>query len=280
MDEKGWKGAELIFDIDADSIPTPCKARHTWWFCSNCHKGGMGTKPAKCPGCHQDQRRAGPLELPGVPECDQGAREAARGLSSGRLRDRARGHPAVLLRQQGIPRPRPAMKVRDGRPPDEGRDRQLHEGDAASTSRCRTGRPAMRSWAGAAGQTCSSATATEGGPPARRGPRSSTNQIIASQRGAHRRIRDDRHTPCLPDARNAPRQLRAPEDEGRVAREVRPTDGAGGPRAGRRVTVQNLLLSRVLPEGSRFGPYNSSTVQIPIYAAVFLLARGLGAVIN
>ena len=45
MDEKGWKGAELIFDIDADSIPTSCKARHAWWFCNNCHKGGMGTKP-------------------------------------------------------------------------------------------------------------------------------------------------------------------------------------------------------------------------------------------
>ena len=30
--------------------------------------------------------------------------------------------------------------------------------------------------------------------------------------------------------------------------------------------------------GMKFGPYNSSTVQIPIYAAVFLLARGLGRV--
>jgi DNA primase small subunit len=51
MDEKGWMGAELIFDIDADSIPTPCKSKHNWWYCQDCHKGGMGLKPAKCPRC-------------------------------------------------------------------------------------------------------------------------------------------------------------------------------------------------------------------------------------
>ena len=51
MDEKGWLGAELIFDIDADSIPTPCKDKHTWWLCQDCHRGGMGNKPAKCPNC-------------------------------------------------------------------------------------------------------------------------------------------------------------------------------------------------------------------------------------
>lgn len=51
MDEKGWLGADLIFDIDADSIPTPCKVKHAWWLCGDCHKGGMGTKPAKCPRC-------------------------------------------------------------------------------------------------------------------------------------------------------------------------------------------------------------------------------------
>lgn len=51
MDEKGWLGAELIFDIDADSIPTLCKSKHAWWSCQDCHKGGMGQKPSKCPAC-------------------------------------------------------------------------------------------------------------------------------------------------------------------------------------------------------------------------------------
>jgi len=51
MDEKGWNGAELIFDIDADAIPTPCKAKHDWWYCQDCHKGGMGLRPKKCAYC-------------------------------------------------------------------------------------------------------------------------------------------------------------------------------------------------------------------------------------
>jgi DNA primase small subunit len=53
MDEKGWTGAELIFDIDADSVPTTCKTKHSWWSCQDCHKGGMGPKPAKCPACRR-----------------------------------------------------------------------------------------------------------------------------------------------------------------------------------------------------------------------------------
>ncbi|MDG6920358.1 MAG: hypothetical protein JRN59_02370 [Nitrososphaerota archaeon] len=53
MDEKGWTGAELIFDIDADSVPTTCKTTHDWWFCQDCHKGGMGPKPTKCPVCRR-----------------------------------------------------------------------------------------------------------------------------------------------------------------------------------------------------------------------------------
>ncbi len=51
MEEKGWKGAELIFDIDATDIPTPCKKGHDLWYCENCHSTGKLPKPAKCPKC-------------------------------------------------------------------------------------------------------------------------------------------------------------------------------------------------------------------------------------
>ena len=115
MDEKGWKGAELIFDIDADAIPTPCKTKHTWWFCNNCHKGGMGMKPAKCPGC---QGQTVEQVHWSCRECLNATKEHVKrlgGLPSGRLRDRPRGHTAVLLRQQGIPRARAGREVRDGR---------------------------------------------------------------------------------------------------------------------------------------------------------------------
>jgi len=51
MEEKGWKGAELIFDIDATDIPTLCKKGHDVWYCENCHTTGKLPKPPKCPKC-------------------------------------------------------------------------------------------------------------------------------------------------------------------------------------------------------------------------------------
>jgi DNA primase small subunit len=38
MEEKGWLGAELIFDIDATDIPTSCKRSHDVWYCEFCKK--------------------------------------------------------------------------------------------------------------------------------------------------------------------------------------------------------------------------------------------------
>jgi len=59
MEEKGWTGADLIFDIDADSIPTLCKSRHNRWYCRNCRKEGRVPRPAACPYCHE----ANPIEV-------------------------------------------------------------------------------------------------------------------------------------------------------------------------------------------------------------------------
>ena len=51
IDEKGWLGAELIFDIDATDIPTQCKRGHDLWYCERCHASGKLPRPAKCPKC-------------------------------------------------------------------------------------------------------------------------------------------------------------------------------------------------------------------------------------
>jgi len=51
MKEKGWLGADLIFDIDADHIPTPCATVHDIWVCTGCGASGKGTSPQKCPAC-------------------------------------------------------------------------------------------------------------------------------------------------------------------------------------------------------------------------------------
>lgn len=51
IEEKGWLGAELIFDIDATDIPTTCKRTHDLWYCGKCHHSGKLPKPSKCPKC-------------------------------------------------------------------------------------------------------------------------------------------------------------------------------------------------------------------------------------
>jgi DNA primase small subunit len=51
MDKKGWLGADLVFDIDADHIPTPCNKIHDEWTCNKCGFIGKGITPETCPAC-------------------------------------------------------------------------------------------------------------------------------------------------------------------------------------------------------------------------------------
>lgn len=55
MDEKGWLGADLTFDIDADHIPTSCGKIHDTWICQNCGFIGKGPSPEKCPNCEEQK---------------------------------------------------------------------------------------------------------------------------------------------------------------------------------------------------------------------------------
>lgn len=55
MDQKGWKGADLVFDIDADHLDTPCKAEHDTWRCKACGTTGKGGAPTICPKCKNDR---------------------------------------------------------------------------------------------------------------------------------------------------------------------------------------------------------------------------------
>ncbi|MGE5637668.1 MAG: hypothetical protein ACM3WQ_03080, partial [Chloroflexota bacterium] len=51
MSKKGWLGADLVFDIDADHIPTICDKIHDEWTCSKCGFKGKGIVPESCPVC-------------------------------------------------------------------------------------------------------------------------------------------------------------------------------------------------------------------------------------
>jgi len=51
MSKKGWLGADLVFDIDADHFPTPCPTVHDFWVCTKCGAVGKGKHPQKCSSC-------------------------------------------------------------------------------------------------------------------------------------------------------------------------------------------------------------------------------------
>lgn len=49
MKLKSFIDCELIFDLDIDHIPTPCKEKHDKWQCKTCGTSGIGTAPNICP---------------------------------------------------------------------------------------------------------------------------------------------------------------------------------------------------------------------------------------
>jgi DNA primase small subunit len=51
MKAKGWLGADLVFDIDADHIQTPCATVHDIWVCTSCGASGRGKPPQICRAC-------------------------------------------------------------------------------------------------------------------------------------------------------------------------------------------------------------------------------------
>ncbi len=60
MAEKKWQGAEIVFDIDADHLESPCTERHDVWQCTNsaCGATGSGSHPDNCPDCDGTTFRA------------------------------------------------------------------------------------------------------------------------------------------------------------------------------------------------------------------------------
>ncbi|MCZ2855581.1 MAG: DNA primase small subunit PriS [Candidatus Bathyarchaeota archaeon] len=65
MEEKGWLGADLVFDIDADHISAPCSKTHDTWSCPHCKTTGRGTPPKKCPKCNKQkfEEKTWPCEI-------------------------------------------------------------------------------------------------------------------------------------------------------------------------------------------------------------------------
>ena len=72
--KKGWLGADLVFDIDADHIPTTCNKIHDEFTCAKCGFCGRGITPEACPICEgtKFETKTWPCEL-----CIESARSEA-----------------------------------------------------------------------------------------------------------------------------------------------------------------------------------------------------------
>jgi DNA primase small subunit len=55
MSEKGWRNADVVFDIDADHLELQCKEEHDLWICTACRNEGRGPKPTQCPSCSKGE---------------------------------------------------------------------------------------------------------------------------------------------------------------------------------------------------------------------------------
>lgn len=277
MDEKGWRGADLIFDIDADSIPTTCKDRHTWWYCNSCHRGNMGTKPARCPNCHDVNVEQMHWSCR---ECLNATKEHVKRLVGFLQDDFGVDNQDIHLYFSG----------------NRGYHAQVHD------QRFETADPQMRTdianyirgtglnmkvrdqtpghsefgWSHRAQLFLAS---TDAIPHARGSNQKLTNQVIT----ANAALIDESVTTDIHRVFRMPGTLHG--NSGLLKTRVKSLesfDPQSDPVVLGSETVK--ILIHYSPEfflkGRRFGPYDSTTTQIPIYAAVFLLARGLGAIAN
>jgi len=74
MDKKGWIGSDIVFDIDADHIPTSCNKIHDEFRCAKCGFEGRGITPEECPCCGGTKFET---KIWACDQCIQSAREEA-----------------------------------------------------------------------------------------------------------------------------------------------------------------------------------------------------------
>jgi DNA primase small subunit len=273
MDEKGWLGAELIFDIDADSIPTPCKSSHSWWYCFDCHKGGMGLKPSKCPNCRGQ----------GVEQMHWSCREC---LAS--TKEHVKRLVGFLVDDFGIRREEITLYFSGNR----GYHAHVRDGRFESANSSMRGELAnyIR---GRGFNMKSMQDRTLSLPSLGWGSRAS----LFLARTSPPLKKNQKTTEQIIDSNAALIDESVTTDVHRVFRMAGTLHGSSGmlkmrvdsledfdPQKEPVVLGDEMVQVKVsyAPEfylkGRKFGPYNSALVSLPVYAAVFLIARGLGGV--
>jgi DNA primase small subunit len=279
MDEKGWLGADLIFDIDADSIPTPCKAKHKWWRCTACKKGGMGAKPSKCPRC-----RSSALEQVqwSCEECLNATKEHVKrltdflmadfGVSQQRIRlyfSGNRGYHAHV-QDERFAKADPQMRAEVA---NYIRGIGLSLRFAPQDNKAADAENSM-GWRRRSDLFMMTTTSTYG----KRQAQKLTDQIVV----VNAALIDESVTTDIHRVFRMPGTLHG--NSGLLKMRVESIDDFDPEKdpvvlSDEKVKVHVDFSPGFSLNGVKFGPYDSSTVQIPIYAAVFLTARGLGEVL-
>jgi len=278
MDEKGWLGADLIFDIDADTIPTPCKAKHNWWYCNACHKGGMGLKPSKCPKC-----KATEIEQVqwSCEECLNATKEHVKrltdfltgdfGISEQRIHlyfSGNRGYHAQV-QDERFEKANPQMRTEIANYiRGNGLSLRLTPQDTKTTST-----EDSTGWRRRSDLFMMTKASTYG----KRQTQKLTDQIVTTNAA----LIDESVTTDIHRVFRMPGTLHG--NSGLLKMRVESIDSFDPQKdpvvlSGEMVKVHIDFCPQFSLNGIRFGPYDSSIVQIPIYAAVFLTARGLGKV--
>lgn len=273
MDEKGWLGAELIFDIDADSIPTPCKNKHAWWYCPDCHRGGMGPKAAKCPSC-----RGLSVEQMhwSCRECLNAAKEHTRRLVDFLTDDF--GVDRELIRLYFSGNRGYHAHVRDER--FEAADSSMRADVANYIKGTGFNLKAMQDktlslpslgWGRRAGLFLAKSDV----------PMKKNQKTMEQIVGAYAAFIDESVTTDVHRVFRMPGTLHG--NSGMLKMKIDSLEDFD-PQVNPVVLGDEIVKVNVnyAPEfylkGRRFGPYDSATVALPTYAAVYLLARGLGGV--
>ncbi len=277
MEEKGWLGAELIFDIDADMIPTSCKAKHNRWYCSNCRKEGRLPRPATCPSC----QKPNPTELHWTcRECLNATREHTYRLTDFLKRDfgvsdkeisvhfsgsrgyhvqvydqrfyaldsRARTEISNYILGNGISLQRPGTSLKGGRD-DHGWAARIQRSMSDSSIKSKTGRLTQKLMSEVI----------------------SVNAALIDQSvtaDVHRVFR-------MPGTLHGSSGLLKMRVTGLNEFDPQKDPVVLGDEG---VEVYVFFSPQFNLKGKSFGPYNSTSTTLPTYAAVFLLARELAKV--
>ena len=292
MEEKGWKGAELIFDIDASDIPTPCKREHDVWFCHDCSSKGRLPRPQRCPSC----AKASVEEIHNVCEvCLEAAKDHATRLirlltedfsvQPGTITTYFSGNRGYHLHLRdsrfdpldAVSRAEIADYVR-------GAGMLIPQGFVLSLRRSQrleeTSLPDNRGWLGRIAKFLSSSSSSPPQPEAKEkkdGVHAHINRAIEAQVS---RV-DPSVTTDIHRVFRMPGTLHG--STGLLKMKVKSLDKfkplsdpvvLGSTRV--KVTVE--YSPQFTLNGERLGPFKSESISLPTYAAVYLLARGLAEV--